>query len=224
MPPLEPAGWVPGALAAMPGWHPASGVRAFGFLCQPYGVPGLRFLGAGTWMGPWALMVRQYGNQLYRHLRVDVATATADGWVAALGVETVRFGALTRPGGWLEAGGTLMAGSRGTFRATGWFHVLEGGHRWAGFRLTALWVPSRNTRLAAALTLEPEGPLSLSWGFRYPVHRLLAFTLGYRSSPPLVACTLTLRTRPALVYSVAYHPDLALSHTWGLVWTEGGGL
>lgn len=219
MPPLDPLdpGTAPvlalaGPLAAE---SPEFAVYAFG--TRPYGFPGLRYLGAGVRMGPWAVAVRQFGNALFQQFRVSGAVAGPKGWLAGGGLETVRFGTLYRQGVWLEGGGRVLRTSMFRLDAVGWFHSLVPGYRWAGLRLFGRWDTGPWSTLAL-LGFEPEVGMSLAWHTTYRIHRLLTLGVAYRSEPPLVGGTLWIRTRPALLYTLVYHPDLGISHTWGLAW------
>ncbi len=218
MPPLVPGQWISSPFLAREGvWLPGAGeLQVYAFAVNPYGFPGLRFLGAGIRRGAWALAFRQYGNELYRHFRVNLAVPVPNLGVLGLGVESLRFGTMPAGGFWLEAGTEVFRGADAELQASGWLHALEHGYRWVGTRLVGVWRGDPEVRVS--LDLEPGQPVVLAVDLQPSVHRLVTLRIGYRSFPRLVALSLGLRSQPSVVYGVAYHPELQLSHGIAVVW------
>ncbi len=215
MPPLVPGALVPGALLAEEGPEPGNRSLLYAFVVTPYGVPGLWYLGLGGRQGPWSLALRQYGNALYRHLRLSLG-ARRGRMLLGLGLESLRIGSYPLEGLWLEAGLPLFHSPPVYLETVVWNHLLRGGYRWTGLRVVGALATRPSLRFS--LEMEPGESPVLAWQMTQRWHRLLGVQVAYRSVPRLLALTLQVFTRPALVYSLIYHPDLGLSHGWSLLW------
>ncbi len=220
MPPLTPGSSLSPALLAEEGpWLPglAASEQIYAFVANPFGIPDLWYMGLGIRKHPWSVAARQYGNPLYRHLRLNWGVRSPQIPVLlGIGVETLRLGPESLEGLWWEVGTPVWHRSPVHLETVAWGHLLRKGYRWVGLRVLGRLTTS--PIVGFALDLEPNRPPTLAWHVAQRIHRLLALQLAYRSAPRLLVLSVGMYTRPALVYSVAYHPDLGLSHGAGMLW------